>query len=108
MVDATTKYPRVFLVMPDVYNGGSEHEGFVIAHSPQEACEMWHQFLESGTAIEVFVFAPGAVERGDCDVWAVRELPLGEFFAGYGPVSWKKFPLTCWKLQMPKQEESRC
>lgn len=82
---------RTFLVVPDTYNGGSDFEGFVLAHSPQEACELWHQHI--GAEQVTFEFVP---ERKEEQLWCVRELPK-QITVTSGVIPWQHLQCTFWR-----------
>lgn len=64
---------RTFLVIPDAYDGGSNMEHFVVAHSPEEACELLRDRLDA--EVQRFVFTPEVFGDHFEDLWVVRELP---------------------------------
>lgn len=82
---------RTFLVIPDEHDGGPAWEGFVIAHNPEEACEMWRTHITSERS--GFAFAPNGGDDPDAH-WMVRELPK---MIEFGAVPWEKISCTYWR-----------
>jgi hypothetical protein len=84
---------RTFLVIPDTYDGGEMCEHFVVAHSPEEACEALRELLQSD--VTSFEFAPAGVPG---EVWACRELPrVAPVHEGVIP--WGALQYTLWRVR---------
>jgi hypothetical protein len=90
--------PRTFLVIPDAYNGGADFECFVVAASPEEACQHVAKYLDCDSGFKLEPDAPYTDEQRD-ELWIVRELSAALRATPPGVVPWAKLQCTFWRVR---------